>query len=117
MAASQPRPFLHEAAVSLKEGTDPAAVGAAVTKELCGAAEHAGPCRWPHNNAIRLEEVAAFRTVFVALESEEREVRMRIRSALRSSDQWVVSSDRSGPLSRAEREPAGRLARTPQHTG
>src|SRR5688500_16002855 len=110
MAAPQPRPFLHEAAVSLKEGTDPAAVGAAVTRELCGAAEHAGPCRWPHNNAIRLgEDVAAFRTVFVALESEEREVRMRIRSALRSSDQWVVRSDRTGPLSRNERGPAGRL--------
>lgn len=107
--------YVHEAAISLAEGTDPAAVGAAVTTELCGAAEHEGPCRWPHNNAIEpSEDIAAFRTVFVASESEEREVRMRIRSALRSSDQWVVKSDRTGPLVPGDRALAARLVPTSQ---
>jgi hypothetical protein len=109
----QPRPYVHEAAISLEEGTDPAAVGAAVTTELCGAAEHDGPCRWPHNNEINPgEDIAAFRTVFVAPESEEREVRTRIRSALRSCDQWVVKSDRTRSLTTDERALAARLART-----
>jgi hypothetical protein len=109
----QPRPYVHEAAISLEEGTDPAAVGAAVTTELCGATEHDGPCRWPHNNAIEPgEDIAAFSTVFVASESEEREVRTRIRSALRSSSAWVVKSDRVRSLTPDERALAARLART-----
>ncbi len=84
-----------------------------MTTELCGAAQHEGPCRWPHNNAIDPgEDIAVFRTVFVALESEEREVRTRIRSALRSSSAWVVSSDRVRHLTPDERALAARLART-----
>jgi hypothetical protein len=84
-----------------------------VTTELCGATEHDGPCRWPHNNAIEPgEDIAAFSTVFVASESEEREVRTRIRSALRSSSAWVVKSDRVRSLTPDERALAARLART-----
>jgi hypothetical protein len=106
-----PRLHVHEAVISLADGTDPQAVGAAVTAELCGAAEHDGPCRWPHNNAIvRNAEGTVFRTVFVAPPSEEREVRMRIRSALRSSDQWDVISDRTRSLSGHERVLATQLA-------
>ena len=86
-----------------------------MTTELCGAAEHDGPCRWPHNNAIEPgPDIAAFRTVFVAPESEEREVRTRIRSALRSSSAWVVTSDRVRSLTPDERALAARLARTQQ---
>jgi hypothetical protein len=108
---------VHEAVISLAQGTDPQAVGGAVTSELCGAAEHDGPCRWPHNNAIVPgEEVSVFRTVFIAAQSEEREVRRRIRSALRSSDEWDVTSDRTRPLTPDERALAARLARTVQRT-
>ena len=107
-------PYVHEAVISLAVGTDPQAVGAAVTTELCGAAEHDGPCPWPHNNAIeRGEGVTVFRIVFVAPSGEEREVRRHIRSALRSSDQWVVISDRSSSPKPSERTLAGRLERTP----
>jgi len=85
--AAHPRQYVHEAVISFADGTDPQAVGAAVTTELCGSAEHDGPCRWPHNNAVvPNDEVSVFRTVFIATQSEEREVRRRIRSALRSSD-------------------------------
>ena len=108
-------PYVHEAVISLPDDTDPHAVGAAVTAELCGAVEHNGPCRWPHNNAIvPRDEVTMFRTVFIASQSEEREVRRRIRSALRSSDEWDVRSDRTRSLSPDERALAARLARTPQ---
>ena len=110
-----PTPHVHAAVISLFEGTQPEAVGAAVTTALCGAAEHDGPCRWPHNNAVILrDEVAVFRTVFIAPDSEEREVRARIRSALRSSNEWDVLSDRSGSLTPQERALAARLARTQQ---
>ena len=110
--------FVHEAAISLKEGADPAAVGAAVTRELCAAAGHDGLCRWPHNNAIDpTGEIAAFRTLFIAPESDEPEVRTRIQAALRSSDQWLVRFSRARPLQVDERALATRLARTPQQAG
>ena len=110
-----PTSHVHAAVISLMESAQPEALGAAVTTALCGAAEHDGPCRWPHNNAVILrDEVAVFRTVFIAPASEEREVRARIRSALRSSNEWDVLSDRSGSLTPQERALAARLARTQQ---
>ena len=88
-----------------------------VTTELCGAAEHDGPCRWPHNNAVVPgDEVTVFRTVFIAEQSEEREVRRRIRSALRSSEEWDVTSDRTRSLTPDEHALAARLAPTPHST-
>ena len=115
MPASKPIAHVHEAGISLYEGTDPAAIGAVVTSELCGAAEHDGPCRWPHNNAIDPSgEIAVFRTLFIASESEEAEVRTRIVSALRSSDQWLVRFNRPRPIRLDERALARRLATTPQ---
>ena len=36
-----------EAELVLAADTNPAAVGAAVTIELCGSTDHDGPCRWP----------------------------------------------------------------------
>jgi len=113
--AAYPTHHVHEAVLSLADGTDPQAVGAAVTTELCGAAEHHGPCRWPHNNAVVPgDEVTVFRTVFIAEQSEEREVRRRIRTALRSSDEWDVTSDRTRSLTPDEHALAARLARTAQ---
>ena len=84
-----------------------------MTTELCGAVEHDGPCRWPHNNAIDPSgDVAAFRTLFIASESDEPEVRTRILSALRSSDEWLVRFNRARPLHLDERALAARLAST-----
>lgn len=114
-AASKRVAYVHEAGISLKDGTDPAAVGAAVTAELCAAAEHDGPSRWPHNNAIDPSgDIAIFRTLFIAPESDEAEVRTRIQSALRSSDQWLVRGNRPRPLRYEERALATRLATTPE---
>ena len=78
------RAFVVAAQLELRAGCDAAAVGAAVTVELCGHWEHDGPCRWPHNSAIDAERrPAPFRTVFVAGASEEPHVRARIEAALR----------------------------------
>ena len=115
MLAGKPVAFVHEAAIALNAGTDPAAVGVAVSAELCATGEHDGPSQWPHNNAIvPLSDVASFRTLFIAAESDEREVRTRIRSALRSSDEWRVRGDRARPVQVNERALATRLAATAQ---
>jgi hypothetical protein len=106
--------FVHHALVALK-GADPAAIGAAVTTELCGAVAHDGECRWPHNNEIHWGDDVTVRTVFLAPESEEREVRLLIRTALRSSSEWVVLSDRTESLTLEERAFARRLRRTSHH--
>ena len=85
--------------------------------ELCGGAEHDGPCPWPHNNAMDRWGDSAFRTLFIAPESDEPEVRSRIEAALRSSDQWLVRFNRARPLQFDERALATRLASTPEQSG
>jgi hypothetical protein len=99
--------FVHEAELRLEAGTDPAAVGAAVTTELCGHWEHEGPCRWPHNNA---STGTSFRTLFVASAVDEDEVRERIEHGLRNASGWVVLETRTRPVSFRERPLARRLA-------
>lgn len=62
---------------------DPAALGGAVTTELCGHWEHDGPCRWPHFTSPEIEGDAGVVTVyFDAPAEDEQQVRDRIRSAL-----------------------------------
>jgi len=102
--------FVHEAELRVDEGSDPAAVGAAVTVALCGHWDHAGPCRWPHNNEILpLGSGARFRTLFVAPASDEAEVRERIERSLRDGRGWEVLRTRPRPVSAAEAPLAQRL--------
>jgi hypothetical protein len=106
--------FVHEAELELGDGTDPAAVGAAVTAALCGHWEHDGPCRWPHNSRIELADSGAnFRTLFLATSTDEMLVRELIERSLREETGWVVRRTRSRSVSRAEAPLAGRLATTP----
>jgi hypothetical protein len=107
----QAQVFVHEAVVVVNEGTDPAAVGAAVTVALCGHWEHEGPCRWPHNNAI---QDTLFRTLFVAAADDETEVRDRIRAALYGRSGWRVDSDRAREISSDEQDLAAQLTRAPR---
>ena len=106
--------FVHEAELQLDGATDPASVGAAVTTALCGHWEHEGPCRWPHNNAIDAgRPIATFRTLFVAPEAEEAEVRERIEQSLRDDAGWAVVTTRSRLVLGDEQPLAARLALLP----
>jgi hypothetical protein len=110
-------PYVHEAVLHLEPGTDPRAVGAAVTVELCGAVNHEGPCRWPNNHDIGLTDdltATVFRTLFVAPEADVEEIHQRISSALRSASGWSVVAERPRPLTSDEELGAAKLARTPR---
>jgi hypothetical protein len=103
--------FVAQAQLHLLAGIDPAAVGAAVTTELCGRADHDGPCRWPHNNQIEpTADGFEFRTLFIAPSEEERDVRRRIEDSLRRSDEWEVLVIVGRDVASGEAALAARLA-------
>ena len=106
--------FVHEGELEMPESTDPASVGATVTTALCGHWEHEGPCRWPHNNAIRRRgSTFLFRTLFIAPSSDEARVRGRIDRALRAEDGWRLLETRARQVAPSEEKLARRLGRTP----
>jgi hypothetical protein len=112
----EPRAYVVEAGIGLGESADPAAVGAAVTVELCGRWDHDGPCRWPHNSEIDAErDPALFRTVYVASEPEEPAVRERIEASLRGGEGWSVVSFRARPVADSERSLADSLVAGSRH--
>jgi hypothetical protein len=107
--------YVLEAELELAEGVDPRAAGAAVTVELCGHWEHEGACRWPHNSEIDAQVAPAlFRTIYVADEDEEPEIRGRIERSLRDGSEWRVADVRRRPVAEDERELAARLASGPR---
>ena len=80
-----------DAALILAVDTDANAAGAAVTVELCGHWEHAGPCRWPHNSRIDTSAIPArLRTIVVVSDEDRDEVVRRIEGALRRDERWQV---------------------------
>ncbi len=73
----------HEVTVLLAEGGDPAAMGAAVTVELCGHWDHDPPCRWPHHTqAVAGPQGHVVQVDFDAPPDDEAAVRRRIDAAL-----------------------------------
>lgn len=71
--------------ISLDPGSDPAALGGAVTVALCGHWDHPGACRWPHRNeSLEEDGRIRFQCWFDAPEEEVGEVRQRIEDALRA---------------------------------
>lgn len=107
--------FVVEAELELDEGFDPAAVGAAVTTELCGHWEHEGPCRWPHNSAIDAERAPArFRTLFVADEAEAEHVRKRVETVLGDESGWRLVAVRERGVTDSERPLVERLLSGPR---
>jgi hypothetical protein len=107
------RAFVYEAELELMDATNPAQVGAAVTKALCGHWEHEGPCRWPHNNEVEVSaDHVTFRTLFVAAANDEQDIRERIQFALQDGRGWIVLHTRSRPISVIEQPLAGRLLAT-----
>jgi len=112
---TEARAYVIEAELALSEGLDPAAVGAAVTVELCGRWEHEGACRWPHNTAIdAARDPARMRTLFVAGEAEAAAVGERIERTLRGATAWRLVAIRSRPVAADERQLAERLLAGPR---
>jgi hypothetical protein len=112
------RAHVIEAELELDVGLDPAAVGAAVTVELCGHWEHDGPCRWPHNSAIDAgRDPVGFRTLVVGDDAEAEGVRLRVEAALRGATAWRVVALRSREVDESERALAGRLLSGPRARG
>ena len=104
------RALVIEAELELDVGLDPAAVGAAVTVELCGHWEHDGPCRWPHNSAIDAGgHPVGFRTLIVADDAEAEAVLLRVEAVLRGANAWRVVALRLREINESERALAGLL--------
>jgi hypothetical protein len=105
------RAYVHEVELVLEPGADERAPGGAVTVALCGHWDHHGPCRWPHNNAIELDgRRGRMRTVFVAPEQDEAEVRERIDQGVRDATEWTVIASKGSPVAADEEPLARRLA-------
>jgi hypothetical protein len=112
---TEARALVVDARIALGPGCDPAAVGAAVTVELCGHWDHDGPCRWPHNSAIETQrEPASFRTLVVADGGEERELLARIEASLRRAEGWRVVLVGARPVAPEERQLAQQLLAAPR---
>ena len=104
--------FVQCAELSLEEGADPAAPGGAVTKDLCGSWDHAGPCRWPHETSATWDgRQGTVRVVFVAEPEDEERVRALIDRALANGEctgpdgklsRWKVTENAAGALTENE---------------
>ena len=72
---------------------DHRAPGGAVTAAICGNWDHAGPCRWPHNNSLDISSTPVILRTVVVVEPEALdEVRATIEGALAADPQWTVVS-------------------------
>jgi hypothetical protein len=114
--------FVEQATVEMRHHSDPGAVGAAVTVELCGHWEHAEACQWPHHTSVsenKQDDIVTVRTVFVCAPEEEADVRRRVVAGLTAGEladgpkgpsSWTVVSVSADKLLAKEQALADRLA-------
>ena len=70
--------FAVEALVDLEPGSDPRALGGAVTLALCGAFDHPGPCPLaPHHTSVERTDDAVRARVVLGCEPDRRETVIR----------------------------------------
>jgi hypothetical protein len=118
--------YLHLATVAMEPAGDDepapdiAALGAAVTRELCGSWDHPPPCRLaPHHSRPEREgDTVTLRIIFATESANEAVVRSRIDSALRQgsltgpdgrTSRWEFLGSGPGELGPSEAEHARRL--------
>src|SRR5580765_823841 len=79
-----PHVYAHDAVLTLDQGGDPAAPGAAITLALCGSWDHQPPCPLAahHTSTARDGEHLRVRVLFAADPADEPEVRRRIDDTL-----------------------------------
>jgi hypothetical protein len=113
-------PFAHEAVLTIEEGGDVRAPGAAITVALCGHWDHEPPCPLaPHDtSAQRIDDRVHLRTLFAVEPALEDVVRQRICSALDQgrltgpdgrTTQWHLRDGGPSPVRPDEAERARRL--------
>jgi hypothetical protein len=113
--------YAHEAVLTMDGDSDERAPGAAITVALCGHWEHEPPCPLAphHTSAERTGDRVAIRTMFVAREQDEDEVRRRIGAALAAgrlvsqegvTTQWHLESANRSDVRPEERAHAARLS-------
>lgn len=115
------RAFVHEAVLAMEAETDTSALGAAVTKALCGHWDHEPPCPLaPHHSAVRRVDNGIRLRVLFAVEPElESTVRRRIESALSEGHltgpegevAWTMTSSGRSEIAADERDHAEHLIR------
>jgi hypothetical protein len=114
-------PFAIEAVLELAPGTDPRAIGGAVTLALCGAFTHPGPCPVaPHRTSVEQRDGRTWARIVAACEADERAaVVSAMTTALdagRLTDpdgvdqRWTLEACRTAPLLDDERVLADRFA-------
>lgn len=76
--------FAHEALLAMESDADVGALGAAITKALCGHWEHQQPCPLAphHSDATRVSDGVYLRVLFATEPDLEETVRRRIEAAL-----------------------------------
>jgi len=113
--------FAHDAVLTMVDGADVGAPGAAITVALCGHWEHEPPCPLaPHHTAAeRAADEVRLRTLFVVEPAREGEVRDLIRRALAGGaltdgdglqSRWTLRSDGPAVVRADEADHARRLA-------
>ncbi|MEV6110649.1 hypothetical protein AB0M28_39005 [Streptomyces sp. NPDC051940] len=116
--------FAHDAVVTLEEGGDERAPGAAITAALCGHWNHEPPCPLaPHHTATqRSGDEVHLRVLFATEPEAETEVRTRIETALSHGrldapdgppTRWRLRSARPDAVREDETEHAERLRLEP----
>lgn len=118
-------PFAHQAEVDMAPGGDPAALGGAISVEVCGALDHDGPCPLaPHHTELEQEgDRVRLRVLFATEPANEDEVRRRIATALTSGSQtgpdgrtttWQLVSEQASEIHTNEVMQAFRLTTSPR---
>jgi hypothetical protein len=114
--------YAHGAEVRLAAGSDPHALGGAVTVALCGELGHDGSCPLaPHHTAFEHEgALVRLRVLFACSSGDEAQVRERIVAALRAGaligpdgtgSRWELVGDAPLDLRPEWVDHAARLAR------
>ena len=118
-------PFAHQAEVDMAAGGDPAALGGAISVQVCGSWDHAGPCPLaPHHTELEQEgDRVRLRVLFATEPENETEVRRRIAAALATGTQtgpdgrtttWQLVNEQASEIHTTEAMQAFRLTTSPR---
>jgi hypothetical protein len=114
------RAFAHDAVVAMEPGSNPNALGGAITKALCGSWDHRPPCPLaPHYvTNDQTGETVTLRVLFATEPANEQRVRSLIGEALATGEltvpeggaaRWQLGSASAGIVRADEEDHAAHL--------